>query len=143
MVLPVTATYAGATGIVLVFLAMNTALFRLSTGRHYGTGKDDTTGKTLLYRSRAHGNLQEVFAIFFGLFALIEANGILTTEQLQILGTVFLVIRLGHAFQLTEPSRPVILRFVGFLGTTFLLAAMSAMLLYHGVQAGGGLLQKA
>ncbi|KAK9817932.1 hypothetical protein WJX72_004496 [[Myrmecia] bisecta] len=137
--LPVTATYAGATGLLLVFLGLRTFLSRLSTGVLYGTGSQDK----LLQLSRAHGNLQEVFAIFFGMFALLEANNILTMQQLQIVGTIFLVIRLGHAFQLSNPSSPIVLRAVGFLGTSFLLAAMSAILLYHGAHSSGGLFQKA
>ena len=151
--LPVTSLYAGLLSILFALLALRIGLTRAGTGVMHGDGgKQDLVRKARvstiaacahsslirylgpdgdgLFAMQAQGNLAEYLPPFLILFGLCETNKILSPFFLHVVGTLFLVARVGHASQLSFPdSVPKKARELGFLstaGTLFILAGLNA-----------------
>jgi uncharacterized membrane protein YecN with MAPEG domain len=84
-------------------------------------------------RIRAHGNLTEYAPTVLILMALIElARG--PSLWLWIVGAVFIMVRLAHAFGIVRPA-PSMLRMIGALGTWLVILVLAIWALTISYQA--------
>jgi len=128
MILPVTLVIAAATGLINVWLAFGVGRDRVSSKVMLGDG-----GKAAMTaRIRAHGNLTEYAPTVLILMALIElARG--PSLWLWIVGAVFIVVRLAHAFGIVRPAP--LLRTIGALGTWLVILILAIWALAISYQA--------
>ena len=128
MILPVTLVIAAATGLINVWLAFGVWRDRVSSKVMLGDG-----GKAAMTaRIRAHGNLTEYAPTVLILMALIElARG--PSLWLWIVGAVFIVVRLAHAFGIVRPAP--LLRTIGALGTWLVILILAIWALAISYQA--------
>jgi uncharacterized membrane protein YecN with MAPEG domain len=129
MILPVTLVIAAAIGLINVWLALRVGQGRVSGKIMLGDGGEEA----LTAKIRAHANLTEYAPMVLILMALIElARG--PSLWLWIVGAVFVVVRLAHAFGIARPS-PSTLRMVGALGTWLVIVVLAVWALAIGYQA--------
>ena len=119
----ITLFYAGALTVLALFLGIKTGQKRFSEDANITIGVGDNF--ELLQITRAHGNLIENVIFFLILSALLELVGEIPVLALFILGDVFLLSRIAHAYGITRPGAESIFRMLGATGTFLVLATQS------------------
>ncbi len=124
----VTLVYAGVLVLIGLYLAYRSSMKRLSTEIMIGTG-DNTE---MLQASRVHGNFVEYVPFFLILSGALELSGQLPTLALYILGDIFVLARIAHAYGLTKTHETSPPRLYGTLFTWLVLAVQSLWALWIG-----------
>jgi len=119
----ITLLYAGALSILALFLGIKTGQKRSSKDANITLGVGDNF--ELLQITRAHGNLIENVVFFLVLSALLEIIGEIPSLATYILGDVFLLSRISHAYGITRSGAESIFRVLGATGTFLILATQS------------------
>ena len=119
----ITLFYAGALSILALFLGIKTGQKRFSKDENITIGVGDNF--ELLQITRAHGNLIENVFFFLILSALLEIVGEIPVLATYILGDLFLLSRISHAYGITRPGAESIFRMLGATGTFLILATQS------------------
>ena len=119
----ITLFYAGSLSVLALFLGIKTGQKRFSKDANITIGVGDNF--ELLQITRAHGNLIENVIFFLILSALLELVGEIPVLALFILGDVFLLSRIAHAYGITRPGAESIFRMLGATGTFLVLATQS------------------
>ena len=119
----ITLFYAGALSILALFLGVKTGQKRSSKEGNITLGVGDNF--ELLQITRAHGNLIENVIFFLVLSALLEMIGKIPILAIYILGDIFLLSRISHAYGITRPGAESIFRMLGATGTFLVLATQS------------------
>ena len=119
----ITLLYAGAFSILALFLGIKTGQKRFSKDENITIGVGDNF--ELLQITRAHGNLIENVFFFLILSALLEIVGEIPVLATYILGDLFLLSRISHAYGITRPGAESIFRMLGATGTFLILATQS------------------
>ena len=119
----ITLFYAGALSILALFLGIKTGQKRFSKDENITIGVGDNF--ELLQITRAHGNLIENVFFFLILSALLEMVGEIPVLATYILGDLFLLSRISHAYGITRPGAESIFRMLGAMGTFLILATQS------------------
>ena len=119
----ITLFYAGALSILALFLGIKTGQKRFSKDENITIGVGDNF--ELLQITRAHGNLIENVFFFLILSALLEMVGEIPVLATYILGGLFLLSRISHAYGITRPGAESIFRMLGATGTFLILATQS------------------
>ena len=119
----ITLLYAGALSILALFLGIKTGQKRFSKDENITIGVGDNF--ELLQINRAHGNLIENVFFFLILSALLEIVGEIPSLATYILGDLFLLSRISHAYGITRPGAESIFRMLGATGTFLILATQS------------------
>ena len=119
----ITLFYAGALSILALFLGIKTGQKRFSKDENITIGVGDNF--ELLQITRAHGNLIENVFFFLILSALLEIVGEIPVLATYILGDLFLLSRISHAYGITRPGAESIFRMLGAIGTFLILATQS------------------
>ena len=119
----ITLFYAGALSILALFLGVKTGQKRFSKDENITIGVGDNF--ELLQITRAHGNLIENVFFFLILSALLEMVGEIPVLATYILGDLFLLSRISHAYGITRPGAESIFRMLGATGTFLILATQS------------------
>ena len=119
----ITLFYAGALSILALFLGIKTGQKRFSKDENITIGVGDNF--ELLQITRAHGNLIENVFFFLILSALLEIVGEIPILATYILGDLFLLSRISHAYGITRPGAESIFRMLGATGTFLVLATQS------------------
>ena len=119
----ITLFYAGALSILALFLGVKTGQKRFSKDENITIGVGDNF--ELLQITRAHGNLIENVFFFLILSALLEIVGEIPVLATYILGDLFLLSRISHAYGITRPGAESIFRMLGATGTFLILATQS------------------
>ena len=119
----ITLFYAGALSILALFLGIKTGQKRFSKDENITIGVGDNF--ELLQITRAHGNLIENVFFFLILSALLEVVGEIPVLVTYILGGLFLLSRISHAYGITRPGAESIFRMLGATGTFLILATQS------------------
>ena len=117
----ITLFYASLLTLLALTLAFLTGRQRFKTGTNLGLGEDFG----MLQITRAHGNLIENAVFFLILSALLEIVGEIPVLALYILGDVFLLSRIAHAYGITRPGAESIFRMLGATGTFLVLVTQS------------------
>ena len=105
---------------LLVTLAFNWSS-RFKTGTNLGLGEDFG----MLQITRTHGNLIENALFFLVLLFLLETVAQIPNIYLLIMGDVFLLARLAHAYGITRVDGKSIFRAIGTLATILVLFVQS------------------
>ena len=119
----ITLFYAGSLSVLALFLGIKTGQKRFSKDANITIGVGDNF--ELLQITRAHGNLIENAVFFLILLALLEIVGEIPVLALYILGDVFLLSRIAHAYGITRPGAESIFRMLGATGTFLVLVTQS------------------
>jgi hypothetical protein len=119
----ITLFYAGALTLLSIILAGLTGRRRVKTGTNLGLGEDFG----MLQISRAHGNLLENAVFFLILSFGLEMIAQISTITLMILGDIFLLSRIAHAYGITRPDAQSAFRFLGTAGNMIVLLIQSIM----------------
>ena len=119
----ITLFYAGSLSVLALFLGIKTGQKRFSKDANITIGVGDNF--ELLQITRAHGNLIENVIFFLILSALLELVGEIPSLAIYILGDVFLVSRILHAYGITRPGAESIYRMLGATGTFLVLVTQS------------------
>ena len=119
----ITLFYAGALSILALFLGIKTGQKRFSKEENITIGVGDNF--ELLQITRAHGNLIENVFFFLILSALLEMVGEIPVLATYILGDLFLLSRISHAYGITRPGAESIFRMLGATGTFLILSTQS------------------
>ena len=115
--------YAGALTLIALFLAFKTGQKRLASETMLGTGDSFE----LLQVTRAHGNLVENAVFFLLLTGLLEVSGAVSNLTIGILGDLFILARISHAYGILQPESVSIFRTIG-AGTSMLVLLILAAL---------------
>ena len=118
--------YAGALTLIVIFLAFKTIQQRLGTGILLGTGESFA----LLQASRAHGNLIENAVFFLILTGLMEVSGQFSNLTIGVLGDIFILARISHAYGIFQPESSSIFRTVGAVGSMLVLLIQAVLALW-------------
>ena len=100
--------YAGALTLIALFLSFKTVQQRLGTGILLGTGESFE----LLQANRAHGNLVENAVFFLILTGLMEVSGQFSNLTIGILGDIFILARISHAYGIFQAESSSMFRTV-------------------------------
>ena len=119
----ITLFYAGSLSVLALFLGIKTGQKSFSKDANITIGVGDNF--ELLQITRAHGNLIENAVFFLILSALLEIVGEIPVLALYILGDVFLLSRIAHAYGITRPGAESIFRMLGATGTFLVLVTQS------------------
>ena len=119
----ITLFYAGSLSVLALFLGIKTGQKRFSKDANITIGVGDNF--ELLQITRAHGNLIENAVFFLILSALLEIVGEIPVLALYILGDVFLLSRIAHAYGITRPGAEIVFRMLGATGTFLVLVTQS------------------
>lgn len=119
----ITLFYAGGLSILALFLGVKTGQKRFSKEGNITLGVGDNF--ELLQITRAHGNLIENVIFFLVLSALLETLGEIPSLATYILGDIFLLSRISHAYGITRSGAESIFRAIGATGTFLVLATQS------------------
>ena len=119
----ITLFYAGSLSVLALFLGIKTGQKRFSKDANITIGVGDNF--ELLQITRAHGNLIENAVFFLILSALLEIVGEIPVLALYILGDVFRLSRIAHAYGITRPGAESVFRMLGATGTFLVLATQS------------------
>jgi len=117
----ITLFYACALTILALLLAYLTGRQRFKTGTNLGLGDSFS----LLQIYRAHANLLENALLFLILLFLLETAGNISTLTLVILGDIFLLSRISHAYGITREGASSIFRALGTIGSLIVLITQS------------------
>ena len=118
--------YAGVLTLIALFLAFKTVQQRLGTGILLGTGESFK----LLQASRAHGNLIEYAVFFLILTGLMEVSGQFSNITIGILGDIFILARISHAYGIFQPESSSMFRTVGAVGSMLVLLIQAILALW-------------
>jgi len=119
----ITLFYAGALSILALFLGVKTGQKRSPKNTNITLGVGDNF--ELLQITRAHGNLIENVIFFLVLSALLETIGEISSLATYILGDIFLLSRISHAYGITRAGAESVFRVLGAMGTFLVLATQS------------------
>ena len=113
--------YASSLTILALVLSFLTGRQRFKTGTNLGLGDDFG----MLQITRAHGNLIENALFFLILMFLLETVAEVPSVSLMILGDIFLLARIAHAYGITRPEAKSIFRMLGTAGSIIILSVQS------------------
>lgn len=113
--------YASSLTILALVLSFLTGRQRFKTETNLGLGDDFG----MLQITRAHGNLIENALFFLILMFLLETVAEVPSVSLMILGDIFLLARIAHAYGITRPEAKSIFRMLGTLGSIIVLSIQS------------------
>ena len=123
----ITLFYASLLTLLALALAFLTGRQRFKTGTNLGLGEDFG----MLQITRAHGNLIENALFFLVLLFLLETVAKIPNIYLLIMGDVFLLARLAHAYGITRVDGKSIFRAIGTLATILVLFVQSIWGMIH------------
>ena len=121
----ITLFYAGSLTLLAIVLATLTGRRRIKSEINLGLGEDFG----MLQISRAHGNLLENALFFLILSFALEMIAQVSSITIMILGDVFLISRIAHAYGITRPEAKSVFRFLGTTGTMIVLIIQTIMAL--------------
>ena len=121
----ITLFYAGSLTLLAIVLAALTGRRRIKSEINLGLGEDFG----MLQISRAHGNLLENAFFFLILSFALEMIAQISSITIMILGDVFLISRIAHAYGITRPEAKSVFRFLGTTGTMIVLIIQTIMAL--------------
>lgn len=130
MIVPVSASYAVITALLMLALAYRVSGFRLRDK----IGLGDQGSHDLQIAVRSHANLMEYAPLFLIMLFIGELNGI-PVNWLNWVGALFVLSRFAHAWGMvagnggTHPGR-----FLGIAGTWLGFVALAGMLLVNLMQ---------
>ena len=113
--------YASSLTILALILSFLTGRQRFKTETNLGLGDDFG----MLQITRAHGNLIENALFFLILMFLLETVAEVPSVSLMILGDIFLLARISHAYGITRPEAKSIFRMLGTVGSIIILSVQS------------------
>ena len=113
--------YASSLTILALILSFLTGRQRFKTETNLGLGDDFG----MLQITRAHGNLIENALFFLILMFLLETVAEVPNVFLMILGDIFLLARIAHAYGITRPEAKSIFRMLGTVGSIIILSVQS------------------
>ena len=113
--------YASSLTILALILSFLTGRQRFKTETNLGLGDDFG----MLQITRAHGNLIENALFFLIIMFLLETVAEVSSVSLMILGDIFLLARIAHAYGITRPEAKSIFRMLGTLGSIIVLSVQS------------------
>jgi|TARA_B000000557_G_scaffold235187_1_gene210778 hypothetical protein len=113
--------YASSLTILALILSFLTGRQRFKTETNLGLGDDFG----MLQITRAHGNLIENALFFLILMFLLETVAEVPSVSLMILGDIFLLARIAHAYGITRPEAKSIFRMLGTVGSIIILSVQS------------------
>jgi len=113
--------YASSLTILALVLSFLTGRQRFKTETNLGLGDDFG----MLQITRAHGNLIENALFFLILMFLLETVAEVSSVSLMVLGDIFLLARIAHAYGITRPEAKSIFRMLGTLGSIIVLSVQS------------------
>ena len=113
--------YASFLTILALILSFLTGRQRFKTETNLGLGDDFG----MLQITRAHGNLIENALFFLILMFLLETVAEVPSVSLMILGDIFLLARIAHAYGITRPEAKSIFRMLGTVGSIIILSVQS------------------
>ena len=116
-----TLLYASSLTILALVLSFLTGRQRFKTETNLGLGDDFG----MLQITRAHGNLIENALFFLILMFLLETVAEVPSVSLMVLGDIFLLARIAHAYGITRPEAKSIFRMLGTLGSIIVLSVQS------------------
>ena len=117
----ITLFYASSLTILALVLSFLTGRQRFKTETNLGLGDDFG----MLQITRAHGNLIENALFFLILMFLLETVAEVPSVSLMILGDIFLLARIAHAYGITRPEAKSIFRMLGTVGSIIVLSVQS------------------
>ena len=117
----ITLLYAGFLTLMGLYLAYRTGAKRLATNNLIGHGDS----QEMLQATRVHGNFTEYTPFFLILLGALEFSGQVPPLALYILGDIYFLARIAHAYGLTKSSESTPPRFYGILFTWLVLAIQS------------------
>ncbi|MBL07836.1 MAG: hypothetical protein CML96_02085 [Rhodobiaceae bacterium] len=123
-----TLSYAGILTLIGVFLAAWSTQQRIATNPPTVLGTGDNF--KLLQTSRAQSNLVEYALFFIILSALLETIGQIPNLAIGILGDIFILARVVHAYGITRPGAISIFRLTGTILTLLVLVTQSIWALW-------------
>ena len=112
--------YASSLTILALILSFLTRQ-RFKTETNLGLGDDFG----MLQITRAHGNLIENALFFLTLMFLLETVAEVSSVSLMVMGDIFLLARIAHAYGITRPEAKSIFRMLGTLGSIIVLSVQS------------------
>ena len=118
--------YAGVLTLIALFLAFKTVQQRLGTGILLGTGESFK----LLQASRAHGNLIEYAVFFLILTGLMEVSGQFSNITIGILGDIFILARISHAYGIFQTESSSLFRTIGAVASMLVLLIQAILALW-------------
>jgi uncharacterized membrane protein YecN with MAPEG domain len=113
--------YASSLTILALILSFLTGRQRFKTETNLGLGDDFG----MLQITRAHGNLIENALFFLILMFLLETVAEVSSVSLMVMGDIFLLARIAHAYGITRPEAKSIFRMLGTLGSIIVLSVQS------------------
>ena len=113
--------YASSLTILALVLSFLTGRQRFKTETNLGLGDDFG----MLQITRAHGNLIENALFFLILMFLLETVAEVSSLSLMVLGDIFLLARISHAYGITRPEAKSIFRMLGTVGSIIILSVQS------------------
>ena len=113
--------YACALTILALVLSFLTGRKRFETKTNLGLGDNFE----MLQITRAHGNLLENALFFLILLFLLETIGRISNISIMILGDIFLLSRISHAYGITRSEATSIFRAIGTAGSILVLSVQS------------------
>ena len=113
--------YASSLTILALVLSFLTGRQRFKTETNLGLGDDFG----MLQITRAHGNLIENALFFLILMFLLETVAEVSSVSLMVLGDIFLLARIAHAYGITRPEAKSIFRMLGTVGSIIVLSVQS------------------
>ena len=125
VLIPITSKYAGALGLIYVFLMLSVIMRRLNVNVSLGTGNDSL----LEIRIRGHGNFAENVPLCVIFLALIEIGGA-PFWVLHSLAAPLVFGRLAHAYAFYNDPILMLGRVLGTAITVTFLCYASAILLF-------------
>ena len=117
----ITLFYASSLTILALVLSFLTGRQRFKRETNLGLGDDFG----MLQITRAHGNLIENALFFLILMFLLETVAEVSSVSLMVLGDIFLLARIAHAYGITRPEAKSIFRMLGTLGSIIVLSVQS------------------
>ena len=116
----ITLLYASLLTIMAVLLALKAGMSRGKTNTMLGNGDSSE----LLQSIRAHGNLIENAPFVIILMGLLEMQGVVDWK-LHILGSLFFLFRILHAYGISISRESTPYRLVGTIGSWVIMVSMS------------------
>ena len=113
--------YASSLTVLALILSFLTGRQRFKTETNLGLGDDFG----MLQITRAHGNLIENALFFLILMFLLETVAKVSSVSLMVMGDIFLLARIAHAYGITRPEAKSIFRMLGTLGSIIVLSVQS------------------
>ena len=117
----ITLFYASSLTILALILSFLTGRQRFKTETNLGLGDDFG----MLQITRAHGNLIENALFFLILMFLLETVAEVSSVSLMVMGDIFLLARIAHAYGITRPEAKSIFRMLGTVGSIIILSVQS------------------